>query len=289
MINRVRIGLVQLEIKYSLTDISLRDDNMNRICEIISQMAVHKPDIIVLPDEFYAGSAYGQYSPVESIEKIEKDVLSRLKALAKQNELMIAGSLTAILSEDDLNAAHFGFIISKAGECSEFQEKLHLVKNENLFIKNGNEIKVFDTEIGKIGLLVGFDILFPEITRKMVLKGAEICIATVMAPGLGEGQKFYDKFDYPINMYKACAVARAAENQIFTVLANGVGKYPHLDLPIAGSSMVCSPIGPIFQADYNQDFSVVDIFKSHIEDSKKYLNLLEMRNEELCKIEGNEN
>jgi predicted amidohydrolase len=284
MIDKIRVGIVQLEIEHDFSGIDCRERNMEKICTVISQMAVHNPNLIVLPDEFYTGSAYGQFSPVDSLEEIETNVFSKLKKLAEKHKIIIAGGLITLINDEDLKASHLGFIINEKGEILDFQEKMHLVKSEQLFIKTGNEFKVFDTSIGKIGLLVSNDILFPEIARKFALQGAEILIAPILAPGLKEDQKIFNKYDFPINLYKYCSIARAFENQIFTILVNSIGKYPHIDLQNGGNSTISGPLGLIYDSDNNKDYAIIDVNKVHIEEAKKFLNLMEMRNNEHCKI-----
>ena len=91
-------------------------------------------------------------------------------------------------------------------------DKTHLFRDEKLYFSAGNELKVFDTSFGKIGLLICYDIEFPETARMLALNGAEmiICISANMKP--------YN------NLHKKCIISRAVENSITIVYCNYVGK-----------------------------------------------------------------
>ena len=91
-------------------------------------------------------------------------------------------------------------------------DKTHLFGDEKLYFSAGNELKVFDTSFGKIGLLICYDLEFPETARTLALNGAEmiICISANMKP--------YD------NLHKMCIISRAIENSIPVVYCNYVGK-----------------------------------------------------------------
>ena len=96
------------------------------------------------------------------------------------------------------------------------QAKIHATPNERKWwgIPEGNEIKVFDTDCGKIAIQICYDIEFPELARIAVDKGANI----IFVPFCTDDRQGYLRVRY-------CAQARAIENQVYTCIAGTVGNF----------------------------------------------------------------
>ena len=92
--------------------------------------------------------------------------------------------------------------------------------NERIWwgITPGDEIKVFDTDCGKISILICYDLEFPELGRIVTEKGANI----IFTPFCTDERQGYLRVRY-------CAQARAVENQIYTVIAGTVGNLTHVE------------------------------------------------------------
>jgi predicted amidohydrolase len=162
------------------------------------------------------------------------------------------------------------------------QERIHLNITEEPYSFPGTTLRVYDLEFGKVGLLVGLDILFPEIARKLAMEGVEILVSPILSPGAGPDEKTKTRF--PDNLYKQCAIARALENQVYIAMVNGIGQFVHVDLPLFGGSLVAGPEGKIYEADTSEVIKVVEIDIDDKEEALKEFPLLDVRNAELCKI-----
>ncbi|MCR8487062.1 MAG: hypothetical protein NDP22_01450, partial [Crenarchaeota archaeon] len=106
--------------------------------------------------------------------------------------------------------------------------KVHLFMNEKDIFERGREFFVFETKIARIGIMICFDWIFPEATRTLVLKGAEIIC-------------------HPANLVlpywqKLCGL-RALENRVYIVTANRVGIEGNLNF--TGRSIIVDPKGEI--------------------------------------------
>jgi len=102
----------------------------------------------------------------------------------------------------------------------EKQYKIHITPHERKWwgVKPGNTVEVFDTDFGKIAILICYDVEFPELARIAVSKGAQI----LFVPFNTDERRGYLRVRY-------CAQARAIENQVYMVLAGCVGNLPAVD------------------------------------------------------------
>ncbi|HET7579586.1 MAG TPA: bifunctional GNAT family N-acetyltransferase/carbon-nitrogen hydrolase family protein, partial [Bacillales bacterium] len=144
---------------------------------------------------------------------------------------IVAGS--HFVKENDL-LTNSGFLFRRDGTIAR-QDKLHVSQNERKWwgIQPGEELLVFDTDCGKVAILTGYDIQFPELSRMAVDLGAEI----IFTPFSADNEQACLRIDH-------CAKARAVENQVFTVTASAVGHLTqvyHMNMQ-QGKSGIFSPI-----------------------------------------------
>jgi predicted amidohydrolase len=96
-------------------------------------------------------------------------------------------------------------------------------------VQRGRQIKVFDTDAGKIGILICYDVEFPELGRIMAEQGLEI----LFVPFVTDTQNGY-------NRVRHCAQARAIENECYVAIAGCVGNLPrvnNMDIQYAQSAV----------------------------------------------------
>lgn len=280
----VKVGIIQMDIISDIFDPEVREKNVEKAMNMMESILEKEKnmDVIVLPEEFYAGSGYGPLSMPYILESIEEKVFVPFSELAKKYNVYIIGSLNTKLNLKEFKSNNVGFIIGRDGEIKGYQERFHQNSTEVPYSFAGKEYNVFDLDFGKVSLLIGNDVLFPEVARNFVLNGAEILISPIISPGSNSEKD--EKYRYPNNLYIDCATARALENQVFVVLANGVGKFAHVDLNIFGESSIIGPLGKIAYLEKNESTLVSELnLKDKIEASRKYP-LWEMRNLEICAI-----
>lgn len=286
MNNTVKIGIIQMNILSDMFDYEVRKKNINTAKDMMISLLEEESeiDLIVLPEEFYAGSGYGPLSMPDNVETVEENVVKPFKEIAQKYNVYIIGALNVKLNNNEFKSNNIGFIIGRDGNLVGYQERFHQSSSEVPYSFSGKEYKVFDLDFGKISLLIGNDILFPEVARNFVLNGAEILISPIISPGVNEEE--YDKYRYPNDLFLNCASSRALENQVFLVLANGVGRFAHVDLPIFGESAIFGPLGRISQLGKNESTLISEL---HLDDKKKASKnypLLEMRNKDACEIKA---
>jgi predicted amidohydrolase len=120
---------------------------------------------------------------------------------------------------EDGNLYNVGFLCRRDGTF-EMYTKIHITPNEVHYwgMKGGSEIKTFDTDCGKIGIMICYDVEFPELSRLMSDEGMDI----LFVPFLTDTQNGYVRV-------KHCAQARAIENECYVAIAGCVGNLPKVN------------------------------------------------------------
>jgi len=126
---------------------------------------------------------------------------------------IIAGSHPVVRDDAVYNVAH---LFTPSGNVYT-QDALHVppIEREEFGFEPGEEIKVFDTPLARIAILVSYDIEFPELSRLMTLSGAEV----LFVPYSTDEKNAYDRVRYT-------AQARCVENSVYAVIAGNVGNLP---------------------------------------------------------------
>jgi predicted amidohydrolase len=120
----------------------------------------------------------------------------------------------------------------------------HSVFEERRYYRPGQEVPVFDTPMGKIGLTICYDLYFPELTRLQTLAGAELIVCISASPGLR--RRFFEGF----------CLSRAMENAVYLAYVNRVGIEDGNQF--WGGSRVVAPGGSVLaQCKYDvEDFQI---------------------------------
>lgn len=277
----LKILVVQMNILSNVFGTDVRKTNVEHACKLLEKhLASNKEvDIAVLPEEFYAGAGYGPISLQDDEDTIKETVFEKLCNIAVKYNVNIVGALSTKFNETGFKGNNIGFVIERNGKLApKYQERFHQTESEKPFSYSGEEYVLFDLDCAKLGMVIGVDIFYPEIARNMVLKGAEILINPILAPGAKEKDLF------PDNLYRICSTARAMENQIFVVTVNGVGQFAHVDMPIFGESIVSGPTGILQDLGNDEEVKVVELDESIKNEAKKNMDLYALRNDKMCSV-----
>jgi len=123
-----------------------------------------------------------------------------------------------------------GYLCRRDGSIDEY-EKLHVTPDEVKCwgLKGGNKLRTFDTDCGRIGILICYDVEFPELSRLLAQEGMNI----LFVPFLTDTQNGFSRV-------QLCARARAIENECFVAIAGSVGNLPkvhNMDMQYAQSAV----------------------------------------------------
>ena len=204
-------------------------------------------DLVVIPE--LANSGYNFSSRKEAFslaEEIEKsDFIEFLESKAKKHNIFIVSGFN---EKEDGKLFNTSILVSPNGFMGKYR-KIHLFMNEkDIFEKGNSGLPVFDIGFCKLGMLLCFDYLFPEVWRILALKDSDI---------ICHPSNFITQYGQKV------VPVHAIVNRIFTITANRIGT--EKDLTFTGKSMISNPVGEIIsQASENEEigFADIDIFLS---------------------------
>jgi predicted amidohydrolase len=246
---KVKIAVVQFEIKQFSPK-----ENLERAGMFVKDAAYSKADIIVFPEDFLTGPIIGKREYADR----DNEYLRFFQRAAKKNGIdIVPGS---IIEEENGSLYNVAYYISSNGKVKAKYRKINLWLPERKYLTPGNELSVFNTKYGKIGLAICWDLAFPEMFRKMTLRGARIVICpSYWAQGdAGIGLK-YDRASEVKFVNSVCA-SRAFENCIALVYCNPAGELHvkkgrrFINEALIGNSQVTIPFrGCIKRLDHNKE------------------------------------
>jgi predicted amidohydrolase len=164
-------------------------------------------------------------------------------------------------------------LIGKDGRIIGSYDKVHLFPpfDEDQYLTPGTEIPIFKTNLGIFGIAICFDIRFPELTRLLTLRGAQVIFIPAEFPA------------ERISVWATLLRARAIENQVFVVGCNSVGSDGKNIF--GGRSAIIDPEGrTLAQADDTPQLLSARIDLRRITEVRKQIPSLRIRKETLYRI-----
>ncbi|GGB10773.1 carbon-nitrogen family hydrolase [Macrococcus hajekii] len=233
----MRIALYQMEVV---------PGNPHRAMEKIEAWikTLSQIDIVVLPEMW--NTSYTLTRLHELTDDEGEREIRFLQKMAKQHALHIVGGSIAVKS----NGQHYNrsIIIDQQGEIIYQYDKIHLVPmlNEPDYLAAGHQFSTFELMNEKMGIIICYDLRFPELSRHLALDGAEI---------------IYVVAEWPMERmahFMALLKARAVENQCYIVACNTVGECEGTQF--GGGSMIIDPGGEVLaQADAHEETVIVQV------------------------------
>jgi len=208
--------------------------NMDVALANLEHLASRGVSLAVLPELFSCGF---DNRCLKEHSRHTVPILERLSGFARDHGMAIAGTLPESEVGRIYNTMYF---MDTDGSVKGKYRKLHLFRltNEHLFYGAGDRVVTIDTNLGRMGLMICYDLRFPEMACKHLQADARMIIISAQWP---ESRK---------NHWRHLVVARAIENQLYMVCANRTGTDEDLAFP--GMSMVVDPMGEIL-ADAGAD------------------------------------
>lgn len=251
--NLVTLAAIQMEVQ-----IGEKEKNIKHCLSLISQAKEKGANVIVLPELCNTGYAFNTRAEVYPMaERIPEGETTQawIKA-AKELDVYICAGIVE-LDEDGVRLFNSSVLVGPNGFIGKYR-KLHLWNTENYFFEPGDEgIPVFETPIGRIGMLICYDIWFPEAFRVLALKKADLVLCPV---------NWVDNKNEEVrNMGTNMIIVGANNNNFYVVAADRIGKernahFPGRSIIVDPNGITCAPIG-----SYDKEEIViaeVDLFKS---------------------------
>ena len=236
----VRLGLIQWQMRL-YKDL---EELMQQAEFFIDAVSGYRSDFALFPEFFNAPLMAGnnhlpEAEAIRELAKFTDTIVQKFSELAiSYNINIITGSMPEMKNGLLYNA---GYLCKRDGTTERY-EKLHVTPDEAKVwgLQGGNELKTFDTDCGKIGILICYDSEFPELSRLLADEGMDI----LFIPFLTDTQNGYSRVRH-------CAQARAIENECYVAIAGSVGNLPkvhNMDIQFA-QSMVFTPCDFSFPAN----------------------------------------
>ncbi|MDO4816542.1 MAG: carbon-nitrogen hydrolase family protein [Bacillota bacterium] len=256
--------------KFMLAILQLRTElekavTMAKAERMVREAADKGARVVVLPEMFncpYDSAYFSVFAESES-----GDSVAEMSRWAKENSIILVGGSIPEAEGDKLY--NTCFVFDEQGKVIAKHRKVHLFDinvedgicfKESDNFSAGSEITVFDTSLGKMGVMICFDIRFPELARAMAKRGAELIICPAQ----------FNTTTGPLH-WELSIRARAMDNELFFVGASAA-RYDNFSYEAWGHSIVAGPFGMIeATCDETEQILYCDIDLNEVDSVRRQL------------------
>jgi predicted amidohydrolase len=238
------------QFKVALAQISCKcgnkEANLQKIRRYAAEAKQHNANIVIFPELSLTGYLLRD-ELYKLAEKIPGPSTKAIEEIAKEYQIYIVYGMPELSEKTQATLYNTAVIVGPEGFLGKYR-KTHLpnhsVFEEKRYFRPGYQTGVFETNLGKIGLLICYDIFFPEICRLTRLKGAQLIVCISASPAVRR------------TFFEILTMARAIENTAFLAYVNLVGVEDGLQF--WGGSRLIGPDGRVIvSAKYDEEDLVV--------------------------------
>ncbi|AKI98249.1 nitrilase [Kosmotoga pacifica] len=215
----MRVGIVQF-----FSDPKNPGENLEKAVTYIELLTEKSIDLILLPEMFNTGYGTSEEVLNNAVEMYD-ETIETLSAVADFNDVAIVGGIARKAGKDLYNST----VVMLPYNDPLFYDKTHLFRKEKEVFKPGKTLFTFSYSGVNFGVLMCYEIGFPEVSRTLVKKGAHILLVPF---AFGREREL---------IYETTTRARAIENGAFLVTASQIGKSSEMEF--IGRSRIVSPGG----------------------------------------------
>lgn len=206
--------------------------NVRKAEGLVEKAAGNGAALVCLPEAFNTGYLGSEIPAMkEKAETLDGPTTVAMRNLAKRLGIYLVAPI--IIKTDTGEVENTAVFVNKMGEIEGTYSKTHPVGDERIHLQRGKCYPVFNTEIGKIGIVICYDVCFPETTRILALEGAEL----IIVPSAWRASHYFKEW-WDLNL--AC---RALDNLVYVAAVNRVGKSG--EEIFAGKSQIINPVGQV--------------------------------------------
>lgn len=244
MKERFQVALAQIECKRAD-----KKENLEKIKRNAERAKKQGADLLIFPELSLTGY-FVRDQIYELAESIPGPSTRIMEGIAKQTGMHIVFGMPELSRNTHATLHNTGVLVGPKGLVGKYQKMYlptHSVFEEKRYFRPGYQAAVFNTTLGKIGLIICYDIFFPEVTRLTRLEGAQLIICISASPAVRR------------NFFEILTVSRAIENTSFLAFVNLVGVEDGLQF--WGGSRLVGPNGKILiQAKHDEeDFVMAEV------------------------------
>ena len=241
----MRIALVQMSNSGSI------ELNLEKSINAIQEAAGHGADLVLFP-EVQLTEFFPQY-PGQDVKKyqtpLNSPVIEAFRDACKKSHIMAVPNIYLYENEKCYDAS---LLIDRNGQIAGIQKMVHVAQanqffEQDYYTPSDDGFKVFETDVGNIGIVVCFDRHYPESIRTEALKGADL----ILIPTVNTKSEPSEMFEWELRV-------QAFHNSTFIAMCNRVGKEGEMDF--SGESIVIDANGDmIVKADDREQIVYADI------------------------------
>lgn len=251
-----------------------KQENLKRSVDYVAEASAKNAGLVCFP-EFQMAFSPASQSPAElskMAETVHGDFVSTLRSVARKNRI---GVVATIYEKSKGNRVFdTAVVISSSGAITSVYRKLHLYDalgfKESKKLMAGKRIeKPAKTSAGKIGVMICYDLRFPELSRLLTVGGADILVA----PSAWVAGQMKEEH------WQTMLKARAIENGSYVVAPDQVGNI------YAGRSMVVDPFGAVLlDMGQSEGMEVVELDMKKVKEVRQSLPLLKNRRTDIYRL-----
>jgi predicted amidohydrolase len=226
-----------------------KEKNLETIRKNVAKAKREGAQLVIFPELSLTGYVVRDQI-YELAERIPGPSTRFVEELAKESKLHIVFGMPEASEKAQATLYNSAILVGPKGVIGKYHKMYlptHSVFEEKRYFRPGYQVAVFDTKLGKIGLVICYDIYFPEVTRLTRLNGAQLIVCISASPGIRR------------SFFETLTTARAIENTAFLAYVNMAGIEDGLQF--WGGSRMIGPGGRIIaQAKYDEeDFVVAEV------------------------------
>jgi rfaE bifunctional protein nucleotidyltransferase chain/domain len=206
------------------------EQNISQVEGLLDQFQPAPDTLVLLPEMWATGF---DYERTAELGRRTPEILARMQRIAASYRVYVAGTLTD-LPEDGSLPFNRLFVVGPEGVLGSLS-KQHLFAfwQEDSYYRGGLAEPLVPTPHGPLSGLICYDLRFPEVARRQVFAGSRLLAVSAQWP--------LSRLDH----WQTLARARAIENQVYVVAANGCGRTGKMEM--AGHSMIIGPDGTVLR------------------------------------------
>lgn len=221
--------------------------NLKRIEGFIKKAKSKKAQVVVFPEDCLTGSIEKKITGPDGgyqkwLDGSQKNKKAFQKLAKKYKIDVVVGSVMEKVKGRPYNTSYY---IDAKGKILGTYHKNHLYKSERDMLKPGSKIPVFKTAWGKAGIIICWDIMYPEIFRRLVKEGVEIIYCpSYWWRGISEATDKYNHKEQE-RLIDALCITRATETDSVFVYVNAAGTIRYKNSPkdiLIGHSQITMPV-----------------------------------------------
>jgi len=238
LLKEITVALAQLSCK-----VGDKEHNLNAMKRNIRQAKQKDANLVVFPELALTGYTCRDLV-YELAEPIPEGLsIRRLEEVTKKEDIHVVFGMLERSERARAALYNTAVLLGPSGFIGKYRKThlpTHSAFEEKRYFRLGYQAPVFETNIGRLGLIICYDVFFPEITRLLRLKGSQLIVCISASPAVRR------------EFFETLTVARAIENTAYLVYVNLVGVEDGLQF--WGGSRIVAPNGKIIsQAKYDEE------------------------------------